>query len=1356
MIKTGNGLKIFLLLLLTLGGTTRLFSQANITVTVTSVQVTNNVDCDGFLTGDSDFVFEYLATDNTLGYSNNNPVLFGFLGDFNHAYVNGNNGPWTRNAPSGDINPNDGEFFDHDYSCPNDVPTQITIDWQGYENDAPTNYDLTGGTFSQVRTNAQNGVIAVPASTGTTSQTFTASGTSGCGTQNYSITIEVTRTDFMTTELPDDICSAPELNLNTTYTFTWCPSTLEPNEPHRGDVTNFGSVWFKFVAPAGGEVEVTTDLGGTDFGTYFEIYHAADGIDCTDGTHPINGLIKDKFEYLSHYEFSDGTDLLGIDPEAEITLAACDPVNPISYQKLVAGETYYVQFTSDDADDRGDYQVRVNDLGGGSPGNIEDLPCTSPWIPFGTTAISSGAASPPSINLDFGCAYDGGNDFGEVGEQHTSNDPNEYHAYDYDHNAVNNGTLNESVWFHFTAPNQGRIVFETDYQSGVYSEDAAFFGYDKRFAPGVPADYRCSNLENIDAAEGGLNGFLGGATESAIIMQQCLEPGYDYYAMVDPANSLTALSAQNIDAWIYDPSVTDPIDNPPGNDILCLTMMDPLYEVVVTPAGVTPSFQAVAGDNERGCTEYLAGEPPVDPTPGNRADQTVWHYFTVPPSGAVEMNIRAYIGMDTLRYAVYELLNGTDCYGGLNPATFTIDGTQTTPVITPVLTGSAGFDGTQESICCLTPGTVYAIQIDGGSPGDEGQYIIEYIREVESYAGDTYVELANSAVVDLNSTDTAFVCYGDTLTPGNLMNGSFPTLDIPSCLTPGFVMHSTLPIPDPVSGSGFAYIDTVQGLNSPFVNDSDGSGAFGNPSYNTVYYVSSMADEPATWGDFSCNSSTVDNAVQVIFLQPIVSVSSYDAALCEITFTSSGGYAAFYGGDFNYTIEDGSMNLVATGTFASGVNVTWPVPSADVFTITIDDGNCPYSFTVDASACANPCIVNPNINFVNATICEGQSIFLEGANQTIPGLYTDVFTGANGCDSTIYTTLTVNEPSLFEQTVTICQGSSYTPVTNTYNTSGVYMDTLLAANGCDSIVTTNLFVESTLYSSMSETICFGTDYSFGGNTLTTSGTYVDTVLAAAGCDSVVTLHLIVRPEIVGSISATICEGDSYTIGTQTQSTSGTYVETFTSYSGCDSLVTLYLFVNPTIENNMGITICEGQSYTLGGQVLTTSGQYSEMFVTPSGCDSLVTVFLNVSEALDTTLVEDICLGDSYLFGSQSLTTSGIYVENFPNAGGCDSLVTLELTVLDCEALLEISNICTPNDDGKNDTWKVSDLNQIDGCTVQIFNRWGQKLYETDNYQNEWDGTHEGNILPDATYYYVITCEEERMYQGAINLMRFKK
>ena len=1328
-------------------------TQATIRVRVVSVQVLNNVDCDGFFTGNSDFVWEFTATDNTLGFTNNNPALFGVLG-FNYAYQNGNNGPYTLTAGvNGNFVPTNGLFFDYQYLCATDVPTVMNLAWEAYENDDAGNYDLLGLTDGE--TGLQNVTMPVPATAGILNYTFQATGASGCA-QNYVINLSVERIPLVVNYFEDAICDATAAVLNTTYTLGWCDYSLEPNEPAAADVQNGGSTWVKFVAPASGSVQITTDLAGTDIGTYFEIYHAADGGACTSGIQPItNTLVKDKFEYLSHIEFSDGIDFLGVDPEAEITLNSCDPIAGISYQKLIPGQTYYVQITADNPNDRGYYEFRVNSLGGSAP-DLIDIPCLSNTVTPGTNAISSSSGSTPTTNLGFGCAYDGGNNFGETGSPHTTANPNDYHAYDYDHPAVNNNEMNESVWLNFVAPNNGRMVFETDYESAIYSESAALFGFDARFSPGIPTDYSCANLEDLYAVDGALNGIFGGSVQSAIVDARCLEPGYKYYGMVDPASNLTALSAQNIDAWLYDPSVIDPTTNPPGNDILCLAFANSLYSIPVTLAGTNPNFQAVAGSNEFACREYLAGEPAVTSLAADRADQTVWHYFIAPPSGAVEINLRAYIGMDTLRYAFYELLNGTDCYGGLNPATFTNDGTRNTPVITPLLTGSAGFDGTQESLCCLVPGKIYAVQLDGGAPGDEGQYIIEYIKEVASDAGDVFVELVNGTVVSVLQPDTAFVCFGDTLIPGILLNGiGQSTLNIPDCLQAGFVMHSSNPVPSPVFNSGFTYIDSVETVNGVFVNNTNGTGTFSNPSFNQVYYISPLADQPADWGSITCSSSSLANGVPVVFLQPIVPVSTYNNSTCTISFTSSGGMATYNGSLFNYTIANASGNLVDVGSFSAGTNVVFQVPSAELYTITVTDGSCPYSFTVNAAACANPCITSPILSFVNTSICAGQTIFLEGANQSTAGLYTDVFTAANGCDSTIYTTLSILPVSSSAQTFTICQGTSITVGSSTYASSGIYSDVFTAANGCDSTVTTTLFVESTLTSNFSASICQGDSYAFGGNTLSTAGTYTTTVPAAGGCDSVITLFLTVIPPIQTIQNVTICLGQSYVFNGQNLTTAGSYQQVLTAANGCDSITTLNLTVAPIINATQSATICQGQNYTLGSQQLSTSGTYSELFTNSAGCDSLVTLYLFIDDASEYTQDTTICKGELVAFGNTTITTSGIYTNVFSTSTGCDSIVRLEVSVNDCSLPFEISNILTPNDDGQNDTWKISDYTQISGCNVMIYNRWGQAVYETTDYQNEWGGTKDGELLPDGVYYYSITCDEQE-YKGVVNLFRFKK
>ena len=1224
------------------------FSQAIIQVKVLSVQTLANVDCDGLFLGNSDFVWEFTGTDNTLGLTNNNPALFGIFG-FNYGYKNNDNGAYTMTTPGGTFSPNNGLFFNHNYLCVNDVPTSINLAWEAYENDDAGNYDVLGLTDGQ--TGLQNVTLPVPAAVGILNYSFTAASQDGGCAQVYAINLQVERLPLVVNYMQDNICAAQQLTLNTTYTYGFCNATLEPNEPAAQEVQNAGSLWAKFVAPASGSVNITSDLAGTDIGTYFQIYHAADGMNCTDGVNVVTGqTVKNKFEYLSHIDFSDGIDFLGVDPEAEIVFDACDPIPFISYQKLIPGQTYYIQFTADGPNEHGYYQLRVDGLGGGAP-NLEDIPCLSNTVNYGTNVISSANNSTPTANLSFGCALDGGNAAGETGQQHTSSNPTEYHAYDYPHIGLGNPSMNESVWLNFIAPNSGRITFEGDYQSALYGESAALFGYDKAFGPGVPNDFLCSNLTYIASDEGGANSFLGG-DPSAIVNGTCLEPGYRYFGMIDPSDAITPLSAQNINSWVFNPSISDPSNNAPGNDILCLTLLDTLYEVPVIPAGTNPTFQAVAGSNVLACREYLAGEPPLHPNQANRADQTVWHYFVGPPSGAVELSIRAYIGMNLLRFNVFELLNGTSCYGGLGPATYTVDGTRYTPSITPLLSGTANYNGHQETLCCLDSGKVYAIQIDGGSPGDEGQYIIEYIKELTSDAGDIFANSSNGGYSDVILGDTLYVCYGDTITPGILVNGiGQSTASFPACISGGYVLHQTNPVPDPVMNSGFTYIDSIQGTGV-FVNNGNGNGSFGNPQFNTLYYLSPAADQAASWGTFNCRTATVEDGIPVVYLQSLTANFSYNNNTCTVTFSATGGMNAFSGMPYNYTITNPLGVVAQTGTVNQNQVLNYTGAIAGNYTVQIGDGACTQSYTFDASGCATPCL--PVTVNTNLTACAGTSVVLQGAPQTQAGTFIDSLLTPLGCDSVIITQLSFSQPiPLTQQSISICSGGSYTLNGNTYSLPGAYLDTLNSVNGCDSVILTNLQYSPTLTSIVNQNICSGSSYNFNGTLLSVEGIFTDTLSASGGCDSVIILAL---------------------------------------------------YIDPPLSTNVNASICEGESYAFNGT---------------------------------------------------SLTESGIYVDSLSTASGCDSLVILELAVTTCSGDFEIANILTPNGDGQNDTWKIDNPNQISGCTVKIYNRWGQPLYETTDYQNEWDGTKNNEPLPDGVYFYSIECGE-KSYKGAINLLRLKK
>ncbi|MEO0899872.1 MAG: T9SS type A sorting domain-containing protein [Bacteroidota bacterium] len=282
---------------------------------------------------------------------------------------------------------------------------------------------------------------------------------------------------------------------------------------------------------------------------------------------------------------------------------------------------------------------------------------------------------------------------------------------------------------------------------------------------------------------------------------------------------------------------------------------------------------------------------------------------------------------------------------------------------------------------------------------------------------------------------------------------------------------------------------------------------------------------------------------------------------------------------------------------------------------------------------------------------------------TAAGQYTEVFASENGCDSTVTLTLNVNPTFNTTDNVQICQGDTYTFGTQTLNASGTYTEVFTSQDGCDSTVTLTLNVVPQINVSLTETICDNETFTFDGQQLSLAGTYNATFTSAAGCDSVVSLTLNVNPTFSTTDVATICQGESFAFGTQTLTTAGQYTEVFASENGCDSTVTLTLNVNPSFNTTDVATICQGESFTFGTQTLTTAGQYTEVFTSENGCDSTVTLTLNVNPTFNTTDNVQICQGDTYTFGTQTLNASGTYTEVFTSQAGCDSTVTLTLNVV---------------------------------------------------------------------------------------------
>jgi gliding motility-associated-like protein len=312
---------------------------------------------------------------------------------------------------------------------------------------------------------------------------------------------------------------------------------------------------------------------------------------------------------------------------------------------------------------------------------------------------------------------------------------------------------------------------------------------------------------------------------------------------------------------------------------------------------------------------------------------------------------------------------------------------------------------------------------------------------------------------------------------------------------------------------------------------------------------------------------------------------------------------------------------------------------------------------------------------LSQSICNSSSIVFGGHTISTAGTYRDTLTGIDGCDSIVVLTLSVIPVSTHPISQSICTGSSIVFNGQTISTAGIYRDTLTNVAGCDSIVMLTLAVQSILTTSLSQSICAGSRTVFGGQTISTAGTYMDTLTSASGCDSIITLTLSVTPIATTSISQTICGGSSIVFNGQTISTAGVYRDTLTNAAGCDSIVTLTLSLTPVSTTSISQSICIGSSVVFNGQTISTAGTYLDTLTGAAGCDSIVTLTLSVIPSSTTFINRSICSGSIIAFGSQALSATGIYSDTLTGVSGCDSIVVLNLTVQSTHTTILNQAIC---------------------------------------------------------------------------------
>ncbi len=211
-----------------------------------------------------------------------------------------------------------------------------------------------------------------------------------------------------------------------------------------------------------------------------------------------------------------------------------------------------------------------------------------------------------------------------------------------------------------------------------------------------------------------------------------------------------------------------------------------------------------------------------------------------------------------------------------------------------------------------------------------------------------------------------------------------------------------------------------------------------------------------------------------------------------------------------------------------------------------------------------------------------------------------------------------------------------------------------------------------------------------------------------------------------------------------------------NFKGCDSLIIRKMQYSGS-DTTVSLTICEGDNSR--NRAYSKTGVYKEVYKNSKGCDSTVT--LNVT-VLDSSMTQQdylLCKGDTLKIGNRRISTEGTYRDTLKNYLNCDSIVVLKVQYdakcRVCEPF--IPNAFSPNGDGNNDIFEVHNNNSTIS-EMLIYNRWGILMFSQQSEKPQWDGTFQGKQLNPDIYIYMIraTCKSSGrsvIWKGDVSLMR---
>lgn len=207
-----------------------------------------------------------------------------------------------------------------------------------------------------------------------------------------------------------------------------------------------------------------------------------------------------------------------------------------------------------------------------------------------------------------------------------------------------------------------------------------------------------------------------------------------------------------------------------------------------------------------------------------------------------------------------------------------------------------------------------------------------------------------------------------------------------------------------------------------------------------------------------------------------------------------------------------------------------------------------------------------------------------------------------------------------------------------------------------------------------------------------SGTYYDTTSNFMGCDSLITIQLTVNNRTFSNTSIASCDSYVSPSGKYTWTQSGTYNDTLTNAVSCDSVITVTLTIDSSTAGNISATSCSMYASPSGNYIWTSTGIYYDTIMNNVGCDSIITINLTINDSR-STIAPTSCDNYTSPSGKYNWNTSGTYTDTITNSIGCDSIITINLTIDTVHTMVATANDTLMSlDTGASYQWLYCDSN----------------------------------------------------------------